>query len=109
MLQRYGPMKIEIVSLKPYIAVIHNFITNWEIEESIEKAKNNLKRSAVAAYNKDILDEFDDRRSSQQAWITEEMSGAAKSITTRLDEFLDIEATSKIHSESYQGNMEDHF
>ena len=102
-------MKIEIVSLKPYIAVIHNFITNLEVEELISKAKKNLKRSAVAAYNKDILKEFDERRSSQQAWINEKMSGAAKNITKRLDEFLDVEAASELHSEPYQGDMEDHF
>ena len=109
LLQRYGPMKIEIVSLKPYIAVIHNFINNLEVEELISKAKKNLKRSAVAAYNKGILKEFDERRSSQQAWINEKMSGAAKNITKRLDEFLDVEAVSELHSEPYQGNIVDHF
>ena len=45
----------------------------------------------------------DDNRVSEQTWLNEEMSDAAKRITARLDGYLDVEATSTAHSELYQG------
>ena len=45
----------------------------------------------------------DDSRVSEQTWLNEQMSSAAKRITARLDGFLDVEATSTAHSELYQG------
>ena len=100
---RYGPRKIEIVSLKPYIAVMHNFITNSESEQLISKAGPKLRRSGIVTANKGNSSGFDESRTSEQTWLNEEMSGAAKRITARLDGYLDVEATSTAHSELYQG------
>ena len=83
--------------------MIHNFVTNSESDDLIANAQDRIMRSSVAANKKDMLDKIDERRLSEQAWVTEEMSLAAKRITLRLDAFLDVEATSTIHSESYQG------
>ena len=102
-LNRYGPRKIEIVSLKPYIAVMHNFITNSESEQLISKAGPKLRRSSIVTLNKGNSSKFDESRTSEQTWFNEDMSGAAKRITARLDGFLDVEATSTTHSELYQG------
>jgi len=98
----YGPRKIEIVSLKPYIAVMHNFITNSESEQLISKAGPKLRRSGIVTANKGNSSGFDESRTSEQTWLNEEMSGAAKRITARLDGYLDVEATSTAHSELYQ-------
>ena len=100
---RYGPLKVEIFSLSPYIAMVHEFITNSEGEDLISKASSKLKRSFVASYKHNETYEIDEKRLSEQTWIDEKISAGAKRITERLDGFLEVEATSKIHSESYQG------
>ena len=102
-LHSYGPRKVEIVSLEPYIAVMHNFITNSETEELITKAGPKLKRSFVVSSKFSNSTMGDDNRVSEQTWLNEEMSDAAKRITARLDGYLDVEATSTAHSELYQG------
>ena len=102
-LTSYGPRKVEIVSLEPYIAVMHNFITNSETEELITKAGPKLKRSFVVSSKFSNSTMGDDNRVSEQTWLNEEMSDAAKRITARLDGYLDVEATSTAHSELYQG------
>ena len=76
---------MEIVSLEPYIAVMHNFITNSETEELITKAGPKLKRSFVVASKFSNSTMGDDNRVSEQTWLNEEMSDAAKRITARLD------------------------
>ena len=102
-LHSYGPRKVEIVSLEPYIAVMHNFITNSETEELITKAGPKLKRSFVVSSKFSNSTMGDDNRVSEQTWLNEEMSDATKRITARLDGYLDVEATSTAHSELYQG------
>ena len=106
MFLRYGPRKIEVVSLQPHIAVMHNFITNSESDELISKAGPKLRRSSIVTNNKGNSSAFDESRTSEQAWLNEEMSGAAKRVTARLDGFLDVEATSTEHSELYQGRYQ---
>merc|ERR1712150_38007 len=75
---------------------------NSESEELISTASGKLKRSSVHSYDENKSIEVDESRLSKQAWLTEEMSEAAKRITSRLDGFLDVEATSDQHSERYQ-------
>ena len=101
---RYGPRKIEVVSEQPYIAVMHNFITNSETKEIILKAGPKLKRSFMVSSKAKNGSHSDDSRVSEQTWLNEQMSSAAKRITARLDGFLDVEATSTAHSELYQGS-----
>ncbi len=43
----YGPRKIETVSKRPHIVVLHDFITPGEAKEIIDFASPNLKRSAM--------------------------------------------------------------
>ena len=82
---------------------MHNFITNSESEQLISKAGPKLRRSSIVTLNKGNSSKFDESRTSEQTWFNEDMSGAAKRITARLDGFLDVEATSTTHSELYQG------
>ncbi len=96
----YGPRKIEIVSHRPHIAVLHDFITDSESAEIIKHASPNLKRSAMVG--KAMNGSIDDRRVSEQTWMIEDEVPAARRLTHRLDTFLDLEATSHNHSEAYQ-------
>ena len=83
--------------------MVHDFITNSEGEDLISKAASKLKRSFVASNKHNETYKIDEKRLSEQAWLDEKISVGAKRITERLDGFLDVEAFSKIHSESYQG------
>ena len=82
---------------------MHNFITNSETEELISKAGPKLKRSFVITAKTSNSSMGDDSRVSEQTWLNEEMSPAAKRLTERLDGFLDVNAYSTTHSELYQG------
>ena len=79
----YGPRKVEVVNLDPYIAVVHDFITNGEIKEFIKVASPKLKRSQMVGnkYNGSLSD----YRVSEQTWINEQMApnGPGK-LTTRI-------------------------
>ena len=59
---------MEIVSLEPYIAVMHNFITNSETEELITKAGPKLKRSFVDSSKFSNSTMGDDNRVSEQTF-----------------------------------------
>ena len=83
---------------------MHNFITNSETNELITKAGPKLKRSFMVSAKTSNSSLGDDNRVSEQTWLNEDMSAAAKRITGRLDGFLDVEATSTKHSELYQGS-----
>lgn len=97
---RYGPRKVEIMSLRPYIAVVHEFITDGETEEIIATASPKLQRSQMVG--KALNGTLDDRRVSEQTWLTEEDTEATARITRRLDYFMDLETKSTNHSELYQ-------
>ena len=97
---RYGPRKVEIMSFRPYIAVIHDFITDGETQQMIEKASPKLKRSQMVG--KALNGTLDDRRVSEQTWLTEDDTEATARITKRLDYYMDLEVKSTNHSELYQ-------
>ena len=82
---------------------MHNFITESEAEEIIDKSGPALKRSLMWLSKEKGTTTVDDSRVSEQMWLHEEMSIAAKRITSRLDGFLDVKAKSKSHSEPFQG------
>jgi hypothetical protein len=62
---RYGPRKIEVVSLEPRIVVLHKFITSTEAADIIKQAGPRLRRSEVIGKHNDTLD---DNRISEQTW-----------------------------------------
>ena len=68
----YGPRKVEIVNYDPYIAVVHDFITESEIKEFIKIASPKLKRSSMVG--KSYNGSASDYRVSEQTWINEQMS-----------------------------------
>ena len=83
---------------------MHNFITNSETEEMIVAAGPKLKRSFMVSSKTANSSHGGDDRVSETTWLNEDMSEAAKRVTARLDGFLDVEATSTLHSELYQGS-----
>ena len=46
-----GPLKVEVVSLRPYIVVIHNFIYDSEAEQVISEAAPQMRRSEMVGKN----------------------------------------------------------
>ena len=98
---RYGPRKVEIKSHDPYIAVVHEFITESEIKEFIKTAAPKLKRSQMVGnkYNGTMTD----YRVSEQTWINEEMSPMGPGrVTTRIRNYLNLNAYSSLDAELYQ-------
>jgi len=95
-----GPLKVEIVSLKPYITIIHNFITDSETNEIIKRASPQLRRSEMVG--KQGNGTADDRRVSEQAWLNETDTVALATLTNRIDHFLNLNATSSQDAELYQ-------
>ena len=96
----YGPQKIEVVSLRPHIVILYDFITDGEAKEYIEMAGPQLKRSLMVG--KGLNGTLDDRRVSEQAWLNETEAESVARVTKRIDYFLDLEADSSNHSEQYQ-------
>ncbi|CAB4062470.1 P4HA [Lepeophtheirus salmonis] len=97
---RYGPHKIETVSLRPHIVIIHDFISDEITKEFINSASPNLKRSAMRGF-KNGTNAVDDRRVSEQSWINEEVP-AARKLTDQINDYLNLLVDSSIHSELYQ-------
>ena len=78
-----GPLQVEIVSLRPYVVIIHNFILDTEAEEIKSKAEPSLRRSAMVGKNG--TGSTDDRRVSEQTWLTEEDAEPLRIITRRYE------------------------
>merc|ERR1740137_359492 len=95
-----GPLKVEIVSLRPYITVIHNFILDSEAEEIITRGSPDLRRSEMVG--KQGNGTMDDRRVSEQAWLNETDTPALATLTNRIDHFLNLNSTSSQDAELYQ-------
>ena len=97
----YGPRKVEVVNYEPYIAMVHDFIQPSEIKHMIDVASPKLKRSQMVGSK--VNGSMSDYRVSEQTWINEDMSpqGAGK-LSQRIDNFLDLKATSTIDAELYQ-------
>ena len=81
-----GPLKVEIISLRPYVVVIHNFILDTEAEEIKAKAEPSLRRSEMVGKNG--TGSTDDRRVSEQTWLTEEDSEPLRIITRRSEHWI---------------------
>ena len=77
----FGPLKVEIVSLQPYIVVIHSFIYPSESDRIISKASTKLRRSEMIGGT--AGGHSDDRRVSEQAWLTENDTESLMTITRR--------------------------
>ena len=74
-------MKVEIVSLRPYITIIHNFILESEADEIVTRGTPDLRRSEMVG--KKGNGTMDDRRVSEQAWLNETDTAALGTITKR--------------------------
>ena len=95
-----GPLRVEVISLQPYITVIHGLLLAGEPEQVIEGASSHLRRSEmVGKTNGNGTGQADDRRVSEQAWLNETDSPVLARLTTRIDLFLNLNATSSSSSE----------
>ncbi|MEQ2297636.1 Prolyl 4-hydroxylase subunit alpha-3 [Ameca splendens] len=77
------PVRREVLSLQPHVVLYHDFITGAEAEDIKKLAQDGLKRSVVAAGEKQ---ETADYRISKSAWL----KGSESSIVGRLDHRISV-------------------
>ena len=78
---KIGPLKVEIVSLSPYIVIIHDFIHDAEIKDVIKTATPLLRRSEMVGTG--INGTVNDNRVSETAWLNETISLSLGIMTDR--------------------------
>ena len=100
----YGPRKVEVLSLQPYIVMVHDFITPTEVKVIVDRASPNLKRSKTAQVEEDQQQSKlkAETRISEQTWLTEWEVPEMDRLTTRIQDFFDLNAYSTRDAELYQ-------
>ncbi|XP_031590793.2 prolyl 4-hydroxylase subunit alpha-3 isoform X1 [Oreochromis aureus] len=77
------PARRELVSLQPYVVLYHDFVTDTEAEDIKSLAHPGLRRSVVAAGEKQATADY---RISKSAWL----KGSAQSIVGKLDQRISL-------------------
>ncbi|XP_056904644.1 prolyl 4-hydroxylase subunit alpha-3 isoform X2 [Takifugu flavidus] len=77
------PVRREVLSLRPYVVLYHDFISDSESEEIKQHAQLGLRRSVVATGDKQATAEY---RISKSAWL----KGSAHSTVSRLDQKISM-------------------
>ncbi|XP_063763414.1 prolyl 4-hydroxylase subunit alpha-3 [Eleginops maclovinus] len=77
------PVRREVLSLQPYVVLYHNFITDTEAEDIKTTAQPGLRRSVVAAGEKQATAEY---RISKSAWL----KSSAHSTVGKLDQKISL-------------------
>eukprot|EP00064_Thunnus_orientalis_P012006 superscaffoldBa00001794_g12039 len=77
------PVRREVLSLQPYVVLYHDFITDKEAEDVKRVAQPGLRRSVVAAGEKQATAEY---RISKSAWL----NVSAHSIVEKLDQRISM-------------------
>ncbi|KAK2846824.1 hypothetical protein Q5P01_009823 [Channa striata] len=72
------PIRREVLSVQPYVVLYHDFITDTEAEDIKRLAQRGLRRSVVAAGEKQATADY---RISKSAWL----KGSAPSVVGKLD------------------------
>ncbi|XP_076002077.1 prolyl 4-hydroxylase subunit alpha-3 [Genypterus blacodes] len=84
------PIRREVLSLRPYVVLYHDFISEREAEDIKSLAQPGLRRSVVAAGEKQATAEY---RISKSAWL----KGAADSIIGKLDQRISMLTSLNVH------------
>uniref|UniRef100_A0A2M4DKV4 Putative prolyl 4-hydroxylase subunit alpha-2 n=1 Tax=Anopheles darlingi TaxID=43151 RepID=A0A2M4DKV4_ANODA len=79
---KIAPLKLEEVSLDPFIVVYHQVISDNEIKTIIEISRNSLKRSRVGDSKKQ---EVTKARTSSNAWLDDPMHPHVRSLSRRTE------------------------
>jgi len=90
-----GPLKVEIVSLTPYITLTRGLLLPEESDLITSMAGPSLRRSTTVD-DKTGKEVVDDARLSEQTWIAEWESPLLSQISKRLGIFLNLDAFSPI-------------
>ncbi|XP_040047147.2 prolyl 4-hydroxylase subunit alpha-3 isoform X1 [Gasterosteus aculeatus] len=77
------PVRREVLSVQPYVVLYHNFITDKEAEDIKRTSHPGLKRSVVAAGEKQATAEY---RISKSAWL----KGSSHSTVGKLDNKISV-------------------
>jgi len=97
-----GPLRVEVISLRPYITVTHGLLLPGEPDQIIARAAPQLRRSEMVGKMVNGTGLTDDRRVSEQAWLNETDSLVLGRLTERIGMFLNLNVTSSVSSELYQ-------
>ncbi|XP_029028312.1 prolyl 4-hydroxylase subunit alpha-3 isoform X2 [Betta splendens] len=84
------PLKREVLRLQPFVVLYHTFVTDAEAEDIKRAAQPGLRRSVVAAGEKQAAAEY---RISKSAWL----KGSAHSIVGKLDHRISMLTGLKVH------------
>ncbi|XP_054650246.1 prolyl 4-hydroxylase subunit alpha-3 isoform X3 [Dunckerocampus dactyliophorus] len=77
------PVRREVLSLRPYVVLYHDFITDAESEDIKKLAQQGLRRSVVAAGETQATADY---RISKSAWL----KGSAHSMVGKLDRRISV-------------------
>ena len=95
----FGP---QVVSQDPYIAMVHEMITDSESSAVIKAADPKMRRSAVVEDRKDSGGKEDDLRISEQAWLVEWEVPSLDRLRHRLEALFRLKTLSERDAELYQ-------
>lgn len=98
---RFLARKVEIVSNDPFIAMVHDFITDSEAEDLKATAAPKLRRSTTAALNgtKSVTS---NTRISEQTWLMETENQSADRLTKRIKSYIGLNTESVKDAELWQ-------
>ncbi|KAH8308005.1 hypothetical protein KR059_004266 [Drosophila kikkawai] len=107
---RLSPFKIEQLSLDPYVAYIHDVISNSEMEQIMEHGKGSMERSRVGQSVNATTTEI---RTSQNTWLWYDANPWLSKIKQRLEDItgLSTESAEPLQLVNYGigGQYEPHF
>uniref|UniRef100_A0A2M4BK34 procollagen-proline 4-dioxygenase n=2 Tax=Anopheles marajoara TaxID=58244 RepID=A0A2M4BK34_9DIPT len=84
---KIAPLKLEEVSLDPFIVVYHQVISDREIKTFIEITRNSLKRAMVGDHTKQ---EVSKQRTSSSAWLDDPMHVYVRTVSRRTEDMTGL-------------------
>uniref|UniRef100_A0A1I8PNK1 procollagen-proline 4-dioxygenase n=1 Tax=Stomoxys calcitrans TaxID=35570 RepID=A0A1I8PNK1_STOCA len=105
-----APLKMEILSVDPYMVIYYDVMSDVEIQELKTLAKPNLKRAKVGRAAKSRVVE---RRTSKSSWISDNKSNTTLRINQRIRDMtgFDIEGSEALQVVNYGlgGHYDTHY
>ena len=89
---KLAPLKMEILSLDPYVVVYHQVLLESQINYFIEKSSPKLQRAYVRHYN--TTNEIVEYRTSQLAWFNQSQSNVFSQIIQKSKEMTGFNPSS---------------
>ncbi|KAK4319702.1 hypothetical protein Pmani_009359 [Petrolisthes manimaculis] len=95
-----GPLRMEVVSLVPYIVTLQGVVTSREAQDIKVTSAAFLEASSTVRFNGGK--EISYQRTSSTAWLYEHNNNYLKQLTTRIETLLGVSAQEHVSAEAYQ-------